>query len=671
MGSRDCSPEELAQADAILERVWGEFCAPPPNLTVTEWAEANRVLSAKDSAEPGPYRIRRTPYAREPQDCLGARSQIEEVVLMWGAQTSKTTVGTNWIGYTIDHNPGPIMVLWPTINVAKRNSRQRLTPMFDATPSLRRKVAERKAKDEANTMLLKDFAGGVLAIVGANSGSDLSSMPMRDIFMDEVDRFPVDIPGEGKPSELAEARQTTYPRRKRLKTSTPTIRHLSDIESAFEASDKSRYHVPCPHCGELQPLEWGSDKPHGLKWDKDETGKVIRSSIRYVCRVYGCEIQEHHKTKMLADGRWVAENPGAQDGKVRGFHLSSLYSPLGWLSWYDLVRQWVAAMAALAKGDPSKLRVFINTRLADTYEDQGEKANESDLRKRAADIPLRVVQWGHFVNTMSVDVQVDRLHIHIWAWGRGMRRQLVDRHVIYGNPALAESEAESPWADLTEYRRTPVLHVSGQDAPLLGCMIDSSNGNHTQAIYAYARAHKGERVMAVKGQSVAGKAIVGKPTLQEVNWRGDKVKKGVSLWPIGTDVAKTEIYGRLRVATPGPGYVLISRHVHPETFEQITSERLVTKYDARGRSKREWVKPAGKANEDLDCAVYGLACAHWAGIDRWKEGDWSKWQARVEPPQVQEAPKPEEEPHPLLPPEPPAKKSARRTRGRLGGWGAR
>jgi phage terminase large subunit GpA-like protein len=209
MGARDFDLDD-AEAEAIFDRVWREQCAPPPRLTVTEWAEANRVLSGKDSAEPGPYRVRRTPYAREPQDCLGARSDVEEVVLMWGAQTSKTTVGTNWIGYTIDHNPGPMMALWPTLSVAKRNSRQRLTPMFTSTPSLRKKISPQKSRDEANTMLLKDFSGGVLAIVGANAGSDLASMPMRDIFMDEVDRYPQDIPGEGRPGQLAEARQTSF-----------------------------------------------------------------------------------------------------------------------------------------------------------------------------------------------------------------------------------------------------------------------------------------------------------------------------------------------------------------------------------------------------------------------------------------------------------------------------
>jgi phage terminase large subunit GpA-like protein len=626
MGARDDSTA-LLDAEQLVADLWRQYLAPPPRLSVTQWAERHRILSGKDSAEPGPYRVARTPYAREPQDALSATSPVEQVVLIWGSQTAKTTIGLNWIGYTIHLNPGPFMVMWPTINVAKRNSRQRVTPMIDATPVLRGRVSERKSRDEANTTLLKDFSGGVLAIVGANSGSDLSSMPMRDIFMDEVDRFPADIPGEGRPTQLAEARQTTFSRRKRLVTSTPTTKGFSEIEALYEASDRSRYHVPCPHCGEMQALEWGASAPWGVKWDRRADGTAEPSSVRYVCRANGCEIKEHHKPAMLAGGAWVAANPEVS-GKTRGFHLSSLYSPLGWLSWSQLVVEWERAMAKSREGDASMLRVFVNTRLAETFEEQGDKADEHALRKRAEDIPLRVVTWGHYVMTMGADVQGDRLEAYLWAWGRGMERQLVDRAVFYGDPAIPEGEPGSPWTALTEYRRTPVLHASGRPVPILATFCDSG-GHHTQAVYDYARRHQHAHVYAVKGSSIGGKNIVGKPTDQDITWRGQRMKHGVKLWPIGTDTAKQEIYGRLRLTEPGPGYVHLSRHLPPEVFEQLTSERLVTKY-VKGRQRLEWLKPAGRRNEALDCAVYALAAAHFAGVERWREGDWAKWQARVE-----------------------------------------
>jgi phage terminase large subunit GpA-like protein len=627
MGARDL-PHQLVDAQQRVDEILREFAAMPARIGVSTWSERSIILSAKDSAEPGPYRAARTPYASEPMDCLSQHSTVEEVVLMWGAQTGKTRIGSNWLGYLVDTNPGPVMIVQPTIDMAKRYSRQRLAPMIEESPALRRKVRENRSRDDANTTLLKEFPGGFMAVAGANSAAGLRSMPVRDLFLDEIDGYPLDVDGEGDPIKLAEARQSTFSRRKRLLTSTPTTKDFSRIEGRYLASDRARFHVPCPHCQELQPLDWGTDKPHGLKWDRDSEGRALPDTVRYVCRACGAEIREHHKPGMLAGGRWVAENPGAAAGRVRGFQLSSLYSPLGWLSWATLVTEWETAIAASRTGDISLLRVFVNTRLAETFEEQGDRADEHALRKRATDVPLRQVQWGHFVLTMGVDTQGDRIEAYLWAWGRGMQRQLVDRAVFYGDPGQAESEPGSVWARLTEYRRTPVLHASGRPVPIIATMIDSG-GHHTQAVYAYARAHQHAHVYAVKGQSQAGKAVLGKPTDVDVNWRGNKIKGGVKLWPIGTDTAKAEIYGRLRTEQPGPGYVLLSRLLPPEVFEQLTAERLVTKY-VKGRPRLEWVKPNGRRNEALDCAVYALAGAHFAGIDRWKEGDWLKWQNRVE-----------------------------------------
>lgn len=640
-------------ASAIVRAVFNEFLAPPPLRTVTEWAEAYRILSGKDSAEPGPYRVARTPYAREPMDCLSATSAVEEVILMWGAQTSKTTIGGNWLAYTIDLNPGPIMIVQPTKDMAKRYSRQRLAPMLEESPRLRGKVREHKSRDAANTMLLKDFPGGFCAIAGANSAADLRSMPVRDLFLDEIDGYPVDVDGEGDPCQLAEARQSTFSRRKRLKTSTPTTKDFSRIESAYLASDRCRYHVPCPHCEGLQQLEWGADKPHGVKWRKHPDGSPDLKTVHYLCRHCGAEIAEHHKTAMLAAGRWL---PDAPDGTprvpaVRGFHLSSLYSPLGWLSWAHLVSEWITAINATRGGDDTLLRVFINTRLAETYEVRGDRVAGHDLQRRAGDFPLRQVQAGLYVCTMGVDTQGDRLEAYVWAWGRGMERQLVDRAVFYGDPSQAENEPGSPWAALTEYRRTPILHVSGRPAPILTTFIDSG-GHHTHAVYSYARAHQHAHVYACKGSSISGRAILGKPTDQDVDWLGNRIKRGVKLWPIGTDTAKAEIYGRLAQATPGAGYVHISRLQPADVFDQLTAERLVTRY-VKGRPRLEWVKPPGRRNEALDCAVYALAAAHYAGVDRWRDGDWSAWERRVATPDLFDAP-------PTTDQDPPARKGSRR-----------
>lgn len=629
MGARDLIH---ADADALVAEVLREFARPAIVQTVTEWAEANIVLSAKDSAEPGPYRASRTPYALQPMDDLSTHSRVEEVVLMWGAQTGKTRVGSNWLGYLVDTNPGPVMIVQPTIDMAKRYSRQRLAPMIEESAALRRKVRENRSRDDANTTLLKEFAGGFMAVAGANSAAGLRSMPVRDLFLDEVDGYPLDVDGEGDPCMLAEARQSTFSRRKRLRTSTPTTRDASRIEAAYLAADRNRYHVPCPHCGERQVLEWGADKAWGIKWDRLPDGAPDPASVRYVCRLNGCEIREHHKASMLPGGQWIAEHPGAAGGRVRSYHLSSLYAPLGMLKWSELANEWHKAMAAKRNGDSSLLRVFINTRLAETFEEQGDRADEHALKRRAESYPLRTVPHGGLVLTAGVDTQGDRLEAYAWAWGRGEEAWLVDHQVIYGDPALAESEPGSPWARLTEWRRLPFTHANGARMCLTACGVDSG-GHHTEMVYRYASRHRAEHVLATKGASQAGKPLIGKPSAVEVNHHGRKIKTGAQFWIIGPDTGKDLLYGRYQVQQAGPGFVHTSNALPGYVWEQLTAERVVTKY-LKGHPKREWVKPNGKRNEALDCAVIALAMAAWVGVPRHTEHHWQRYEARIRQPDL-------------------------------------
>jgi phage terminase large subunit GpA-like protein len=599
----------------------------PPVMRCSDWADKVRRIAK--GPEKGPWRTSRTPYLLEPMNCTDPENPVQKVVMQFATQLGKSEVLYNAILKRIHIAPMDMMMVQPTLQDAKDHSSQRFTQTAKLMPEVFSRIAETRSRDETNTLFTKEIADGsaTLFFSGANSARSLASKPLGFAACDEVDGYPLDVDGEGDPIGLVMERMSNFPNRKLLLCSTPTTKDFSTIEREYLASDRRRYWVPCPHCDALQVLTWGATVEHGIKWLKTPAGDPRPETAIYVCEHCGGTIQNHQKTRMLGDGRWIAENPEAQNGTVAGFHLSKLYSPVGWKSWEMLVRDWVSAQEAAKAGDVAKLKRFVNTSLAETWEEQGDKADEHALRRRAGDFPLRTVIWGMYVMTAGVDVQGDRLEAYLWAWGRGMERQMVDRAVFYGDPALPETEAGSPWAALTEWRRTPVLHQSGQTVPLLATMIDSG-GHHTQQVYAYARTHQGEHVYAVKGQSQAGKAVLGKPSDQDVNWRGVKVKKGVKLWPIGTDTAKAEIYGRLRMTTPGPGYVHLSKRLAPEVFEQITAERLVTKY-VKGHPKLEWVKPAGRRNEALDCAVYALAGAHWAGIDRWRDGDWKKWEERL------------------------------------------
>jgi phage terminase large subunit GpA-like protein len=248
--------EELSQA-------WRDGLTPDAALTVSEWADRNRILSPRDSAEPGRYRTDRTPYMREIMDALSPTHSPRRVVFMKSAQVGATTAGSNFIGYVVHHAPGPMLAVQPTVELAKRFSRQRLDPLIAESPVLRERVKPARSRDAGNTVLSKEFPAGLLIITGANSAVGLRSMPARYLFLDEVDAYPPSADEEGDPVALAEARTRTFSwRAKAFLASTPTIRGLSRIEREYEASDQRRYFVPCPHCSEMQWLKF-----EGLRWD--------------------------------------------------------------------------------------------------------------------------------------------------------------------------------------------------------------------------------------------------------------------------------------------------------------------------------------------------------------------------------------------------------------------
>jgi len=595
---------------------------PPPSLTVTQWADAHRILSSRGAAEPGPYRSERTPYLREPMALLSDDSPVEQVVLMFGAQVGKSEAGNNWIGYIIDIAPGPVMAVQPTTDTAKRYSRQRIQPMIEESPRLRTKVSDNRSRDDANTILTKDFPAGTLVIAGANSAAGLRSMPVRYLFLDEIDAYPLDVDGEGDPISLAERRTATFARRRILKTSTPTTKGFSRIEQDYEAGDRCRYWVPCPHCGDFQLLKWAN-----VRWQRDDTGAPIPGSVVYACEHCGAVIPEHHKPAMLAAGQWRAER---ERRDIASFHLSALYSPLGWYSWEQAAHEFWEANEAMKVGDVSRFKVWLNTVLAETWEEQGDKVSENDLAKRARPIDRRTVIAECSVLTCGVDVQGDRLEAYVWAFGRGETSQLVEHEIFYGSPADT-----AVWTALDALLDTRFTHASGAQLGI-DCTAIDSGGHHTQAVYHYARARAWKHVTAVKGASEAARPVLGKPRDIDVNYKGNKIRGGVKLWPVGTDTAKAMIYGRLRLLEPGPGYVHIGQWIPRDVLEQLTAERLVTKYQ-KGRPRLQWIKPAGRRNEALDCAVYALAAAHWLGVPRWREYEWQRAEARIRQPDLLQA----------------------------------
>lgn len=639
--------DPTTDASALVRELMLQFLAPPPMLSVTEWAERHRSLSSKDSSEPGPYRVARTPYAREPMDCLSQHSDIDEIVLMWGAQTSKSTIGMNWVGYTIATNPGSMLLGQPTLDLAKKFSRQRIAPMIQESDALRQRVRENRSRDDANTTLLKEYAGGFLVIAGANSAAGLRSMPIRDLFLDEIDAYPHDVDGEGDPIGLAEARQSTFARRKRLKTSTPTVAGRSRIEAAFLESDQRHYYVPCPHCGDHQVLKWGADQPFGLRWRRDDAGLVVPQSVAYVCRHCGAEIAEHAKPTMLAGGEWRPHSLTAAPRR-RGYHLSSLYSPLGWLSWATLADEWVKAMRSKSTGDHGPLQVFINTRLAETFKIEGAKTNADVLRQRAKSetYRLRLCPRACLLLTCFVDVQDNRLVATTWGWGRGEESWVIDDRVIYCDPGQWSS-----WLQLDGYLGSRFPHEGGQRLAIDAVGIDTG-GHYTHHVYRYVMLRESRRVHATKGDSVLGKPIVaGTPRKQDVNADGQIIKDGVKLWFIGTDTAKDLLFNRLRIAQPGAGYIHMSPELGDDFFDELTAEERVEQRSARGTESR-WVNPGKKRNERTDTAVGNLFLAARLKLHQYTDAEWSRLEQILCPPTADLFSPPVPEPLPAAPPLP-------------------
>src|SRR5688572_14538153 len=346
---------QATTAADIYNQAFNAGLKPEPPLTVSEWADRYRTLSQRASAEPGPWRTSRTPYLREIMDALSPASPFERVVFMKSGQIGGTECGNNLIGYIMHQAPGPTMAVQPTVEMAKRNSKQRIDPLIEESKALKELVKEARSRDSGNTILAKEFPGGLLVMTGANSAVGLRSMAARYLFLDEVDAYPGDVEGEGDPVSLAAARTRTFARRKIFMVSTPKITGRSRIEAAYAESDQRRFWVPCPRCGEFQVLKFAQ-----LRWPKDQPERAV-----YICQHCEGESQNHEKHWMLPRGEWRAAAPGA--GKAAGFHLSSLYSPVGWLSWVD-----AAAMLVQAQKDPALLQVFMNTVLGETWAVQGE-----------------------------------------------------------------------------------------------------------------------------------------------------------------------------------------------------------------------------------------------------------------------------------------------------------
>lgn len=574
-----------------------EAFRPPPNLKVSEWADAYRRLSRETSASPGRWQTARVPYLREPMDALNDPF-TEGIVFKKSSQVAGTELLLNAIGYYIHLDPCPILYLTPKVEDAKKFSIKRLSTMIRDTPALRDRVAPPKSRDSGNTIEYKKFIGGDITMVGVNSPSNLASLPIRIVLSDEDDRQAASSGDEGDPWELAWTRATTFRgNRKGVRVSTPTLAGSSRICAAYDATDQRLYHVPCPHCEQLHIIT-----RENFSWQKHPDGSPDFDSARITCPHCHAPYDDDQKNAAVADPRakWIARAPFRG---WRGYFIWAAYSPF--ITLPELARK---IHDACASGDPARIQVLQNTVFGEGYEGVSEKLDDTKLAARAeqyaAAVPRRVLMLS-----AGLDTQDDRIEAEVVGWGAGEESWSIDYRVFPGDPDIPEGQPGSPWDAVTSFLTTRYRHESGLDMPISTAAIDTG-GHKTHAVYDYCNAHRA-RIHAIKGKGGWDRDPIRGPARVRF---GKKKLRHVFLYTLGVDKLKNQVIGRLQIAldpdnpaTARPGYCHFPTGRDASYYEQLTAERLVTTLRAN-RRVTEWKKDSDSArNEALDCRVYAYA----------------------------------------------------------------
>lgn len=573
-----------------MSGVWGDAFVkrmrPKSRLSGSEWAEKYRHIAPGTSPEPGPWRNDRVPYLIEPMN-VATDGSTETTVMMCSSQIGKSELLLNILGYYADQEPAAQLMLQPTVEMAESFSKERVDPTFKYSPGLQGKLTEGKdgrgnSRKSGDTIRLKQYPGGYLALVGTNSPAGLASRPIRCLLADEVDRY--GVTKEGDPLKLAIQRTTNFHNRKICLVSTPTIAEHSKIEEWFLRSDQRYFHVPCPHCGGFQVLKWGQ-----VKWNKKPNGEHIPESAYYQCEHCEDKIYDRHKHEMLMAGYWVASKP--ENKGIAGFHINSIYSP--WVKLEKLVTEWVEVNKTR---DKKGLMEFINLKLGEPWREDDDEIDPDYLyRKRReyydAEVPDRAL-----ILTAGIDVQPDRLECEVVGWGKGRESWGIEYKVFMGSPAMP-----AVWQDLDAYLQKTFSYASGEQLGIAGACIDSGDGNYTTEVYEFTKPREYRRIFSIKGRGGPGVPFISKPT------KSNKV--GAHLFTLGVDSGKANIMARVKLEDEGPGYCHWPREAdrgYDEAyFKGFLSEKLVFKYE-NGKSKIEWKKVVER-NEPLDCRNYASA----------------------------------------------------------------
>ena len=577
---------------ALIERGWSAW-KPSEVLTVSAWADAHRRLSTEASAEPGRWDTARAEYQREMMDAI-TDAECPRAVFITSSQVGKTEILLNTLGKFISTEPGPFLVLQPTLEMASVFSKDRLAPMIRDTPKLSELVSDPRSRDSGNTVLNKSFTGGQVAISGANSPASLASRPIRLLLADEVDRYPLSAGEEGDPLSLAMRRQDNFWNRKTILASTPTMKGSSRIEQAYMESDQRRFHINCPHCA----------GPHVLSWAMVSWTDNNPLTAKLTCPLCRAAYSGGQKNALLSAGKWIA---GAPFRGTAGFHLSALYSP--WRRLSEIVEDYLAALP-----HRERLRAWTNTALGETWRDEGDAVEIAPLQERAEAFDAEVPEGAQLL-TLGADVQANRIECEVVGWNVKTEESWgIGYHVMHGDTTGA-----AVWEALDALLAREYTDAGGTKYRVRLAAIDS--GFNTPTVYSFTMPRQGRGVFAVKGSS----SKWAQPLTRGRNPRG----RSAAIWIVGSDTVKESIFNRLKME-PGDGaremHYPVGRGYDSVYFEGLTGEEIRVR-DKNGFKERYF--HLLRRNEPLDCRVYATAALYI----------WQRNGGRIAPPAALAAPR--------------------------------
>lgn len=572
---------------------------PDENLLISEWADEYRVLPSEGSAEPGIWRTSRTPYLKEIMDELSPQSATQEVVVIKATQLGFTELSNNVIFYYADLHPCPMLQVLHTEDIARTHAKTKIWPSIELMPNLSKKIQRAKGSSSGSSTLDLVFPGGNVKLGWAQTKSTFASVSRRVVVGDDVDRWPLDVGGEGNPVELLKKRTDAFSNRKIYINSTPTTKGASNIEKEFNESDQRHFYMPCPKCGEFITFE-----KENFVYEFDDESYELKGDVKYKCPKCGELIEEWQKTEMLKKAKWIPHNKKASK---RGYRLPSYYSPVGWLSWNAIFKEYLRALQQQNKyGIDEYMKVWENTRDAKVFEQKQKEQEFDKIFELEIDLNEGLVPDDTAFLVMAVDVQKD----HFWYEVRALQ---------YGNRkhVLRVGRVEN-WSDIEDIFRTYYVDKNGNKYFVKVCGIDS--GFNTDEVYEFC-AMNSDVCIPVKGKDTMTNPWTSSDAMRKQD--GVSIATGLKVYVLNTDYFKDMLYNSiirsLKLKEKGEikddNTITVHKNIGKTFAKQYTSEHKIVEVNKRGREIYKWQKVNSRADNHLwDCGVYNTFLGELLGI---------------------------------------------------------